>query len=112
MIVYIPKHGRYVAGCMLKVRCYHNICKSSVLTCNEGIICTFASSPCLAAFEEPMRSLESFAGRHLEALSQIFGLSRWEMSVCYPKMSMARGWRFLRKDLSCGHFNEQDFVEG
>lgn len=97
---------------MLKVRCYHNICKSSVLTCNEGINCTFASSPCLAAFEEPMRSLESFAGRHLEALSQIFGLSRWEMSVCYPKMSMARGWRFLRKDLSCGHFNEQDFVEG
>lgn len=91
MIVYIPKHGRYVASYTSKVRCYHNICKSSGLTCNEGIICAFVSSPCLAAFEEPMTSLKSCAGSHLEALSQIFSLSSWEMSVCYPKMSMARG---------------------
>lgn len=51
-----------------------------------------------------MRSLKGFAGNHLDALSQIFGLSRWEMSVCYPKMSTARGAEIPR--LSVNHVAE------
>lgn len=87
--VYILKHGRYVAGCSLKVQSHHRFGKLSDIPCSEVIICTFASSPC-PALKELTTPLKGFGESRLEALSKIFVLFRWDLLMCYPKMSMTR----------------------
>lgn len=57
----------------LKLRSHHYFCKLGGLICSEGIIFTFASSPCLA-----LRELTK-SWSWLEALCQIVGLLRWEI---------------------------------